>query len=283
MKKIGLIPNLIKDKDLSITKKVYDYLLEKNLTPLVQEIVSSKLNLENYPYGYNDVINESDFIIVLGGDGTLLGAARKAAKRGTPLLGINLGTLGFLTDVDIKDFKGVIDKVIEGNYRLEERLMLDGVILNNKTKNETHIALNDVCVLKGVFSKMLELSIYVNNAYLDTYRADGIIVSTPTGSTAYNLSAGGPILKPDIETVAITPICPHSLHARSIIVSAEDEITIKVNHTKNEDCILSIDGQPGILLKDDEFVQVRRSKYTTMIVKTMDMGFYDILRNKIIM
>ena len=283
MKTIGIIPNIMKDKDFSITKRVYDYVVEKGLTPLLQENVSSKLNINMAPYKYGEVIDNSDFIIILGGDGTLLGGARRAARKGTPILGINLGTVGFLTDVDIKDFKPTIDRVIAGDYKLEERLMLDAKIVNNHDKEETHIALNDACVLKGVFSKMLELSVYVNSEYLDTYRADGIIVSTPTGSTAYNLSAGGPILKPDTQMLAITPICPHSLHARSIVVSADDVITIKINHTKNEDCILSLDGQPGILLKDDEFIRIQRSPYTTVIAKIGNMGFYDILRDKIIM
>lgn len=282
LKNIGIIPNLEKDIDLAVTSQIVQFIEQSGCVPLLPEQVSQKLNLPNYSADVEDIFRLSNFIIVLGGDGTILSIGRNAAKFDVPLLGINLGTLGFLTDVEKTGASSSISKVLNGDYKIEKRIMLEANIINENTASESYIALNDVCVTRGVFSKIVDLHIHVNNDYVDTFRADGVIVSTPTGSTAYNLSAGGPILKPDTKMFAITPICPHALHARSIVISAEDIVTVEIGSHSRGDLLISVDGQTGSPLKIDDIIKIKRSKYYTSIIKTNDLGFYDVLRQKLV-
>lgn len=259
MKKVGLIPNPTKEKALEETHRLQGILESKGCKALLTPA---------------EAYRDADFIIVLGGDGTLLNVAREAARRGTPVMGINLGTLGFLTDVERQDAEAAIEKVLSGNYRLEKRMMLEAGI---EGREETHVALNDFCITRGVFSKIVSFSVTINQDHIDTFKGDGVIVATPTGSTAYNLSAGGPILKPDAQMVAITPICPHTLHARSTVVSAADVVRVELASP----CLLSVDGQRGIPLEEGEAVVMRRAPYDAWIIKTQEHGFYDILRSKL--
>lgn len=281
MKHVGIIPNLDKDGDLSVTKKVLAMLQEKGCCPRLPEHIAEIHSLSQFSTPIEDIYETSDFLIVLGGDGTLLNAGRKTAQYNVPLLGINLGTKGFLTDGDRNDVENSIDKILQNDYKVEKRIMLEAAVINKYSTGESYIALNDVCVSRGVFSTIVNIRVYVNNEYLDTYRADGIIVSTPTGSTAYNLSAGGPILKPDTQIFAITPICPHALHARSIVVSADDIVTIEIGGHVRGELLISVDGQAGTSIGKEDVIRVKRSKYCTTIIKTNDLGFYDILRKKL--
>lgn len=282
MKNIGLIPNLEKDTDLSITKDIISSILSFDCTPFISEQIGEKLNMPEYSVNIEDVYRKSDFLIVLGGDGTLLSVGRKSAIYDTPLLGINLGTLGFLTDVEKGDVPDAISNVLKGDFKIQRRIMLEANILTKGTVSEGHIALNDVCITRGVFSKIVDLNVFVNGEYLDTFRADGIIICTPTGSTAYNLSAGGPIIKPDTEMVAITPICPHSFNGRSIVVSANDIITVEVDKHSRGSLLISMDGQSGNPLQSEDIIQIKRSPYCTSIIKTNACGFYDVLRRKLV-
>lgn len=284
MKYIGVISNQDKDIDLSITKQVVNYILSKGCFPVLSEHTAASINMLKYAANTTeDIYKLSDFIIVLGGDGTLLGVGRNSAIYNTPILGINLGTLGFLTDVEVSGASESIDKVLSGDYKIEKRMMLEASFYSKGVLKDSYLALNDVCITRGVFSKIVDLSVFINQEFLDTYRADGIIISTPTGSTAYNLSAGGPILKPDSEIVAITPICPHALNARSIVISAEDVVTVEVYKKSRGDLLISMDGQTGTSLSSNDIVRIKRSKYYTSIIKTNYLGFYDILRRKLVM
>lgn len=282
MKNIGIISNLEKDKNLAVTEKIFLFLQKKGYIPLLPEEAANKLQRNSISAPMEEIFEKSEFLIVLGGDGTLLSVGRQAAKFDTPLLGINLGTLGFLTDTEKNGALHSIEKVLQKNYIVEQRLMLDASILNKEKTGKSFVALNDVCITRGVFSKIINLRVHVNGDYLDTYRADGIIISTPTGSTAYNLSAGGPILKPDTQMVAITPICPHALHARSIVISADDIVTVEVGGYGRGDLLFSVDGQTGIPLNEEGTIQIQRSKYYTSIIKTNELGFYDVLRRKLV-
>lgn len=282
MKKIGIIPNLDKDSELLVTKKIIDFLEKNDCEPLISELVAFKIKKEKYTENIENIYKNSDFLIVLGGDGTILSVGRKAAVYNTPLLGINMGRLGFLSDAEENSCEISLKKVLLGEYKTEKRMMIEATILTNSTASEDYIALNDICITRGVFSKIVDLDVFVNEEYLDTYRADGIITSTPTGSTAYNLSAGGPILKPDSEMVAITPICPHALHARSIVVSSGDIVKVKVGKNSRGSLLLSTDGQTGTTLKNEDVIQIKKSKYYTSIIKTNELGFYSILREKLL-
>ncbi len=281
MKKIGIVPNIEKDINLEFTKKAIDWLLGKGCTVYTNEQVAEKLNMPECSADMKFIYEKSDFLLVLGGDGTILRVAKNSALHDTPLLGINLGTLGYLTDVEKGEAFSALERAINDNFKLENRMMLEASILTGGAGNETLIALNEVCISKGVFASMITMKMNINDEYIDDYRADGIIISTPTGSTAYNFSAGGPILKPDIEVISITPICPHMIYTRPSVISADDVIKIKIVGTKNSDALLILDGQTHHPLKYGDEVIVRRSKYYTSIIKTNNKSFYDILRHKI--
>lgn len=282
MKNIGIVPNLDKDTKLIVTKEIIQFLLENNCTPVLPVQIAEAVSMPGFGASIEDIYKSVEFLIVLGGDGTLLNVGRRAAQYNTPLLGINLGTLGFLTDTEASGAFQSIESVLKGDYIEEKRLMLEASILNKSIVSESHIALNDVCVTRGAFSKLVDLRVHVNKEYLDTFRADGIIISTPTGSTAYNLSAGGPILKPDTRMVAITPICPHAIHSRSVVISDDDIVTIEIGKNSRGDFLLSVDGQSGSPLDRDSIIQVKRSSFYTTIIKTNKLGFYDILRKKLV-
>jgi NAD+ kinase len=230
-------------------------------------------------------ISSADFILVLGGDGTMLRAAELAARRNKPLLGINIGHLGYLTDEEFADAGRAVDNVSKGAYIIEKRMMLEVVIDGpNGTKVKVN-ALND-CVIHGTYRKLLRFGMDINGENIDELSADGLIVCTPTGSTAYNLSAGGPILKPDAEMIALTPICPHALHSRPFVVSSKDVIGIRgVNDGRNSP-VVSVDGR-RVYPPDDGKpaeglrVVIKKSRHCLPIIKTNGKSFYDILRQKI--
>ncbi|MDR2899349.1 MAG: NAD(+)/NADH kinase [Clostridiales bacterium] len=282
MKNVGIIANINKEGSLEYTGKIAQWLTERNISPFVSSEIAKRADF-GCDFGDNrSVCEKSDTVIVLGGDGTILNAAQSAALYNVPLMGINLGTLGYLTDVEKGGWDKALNRLINGEYKTERRMMLEAFILNADKEYEPYgrlMALNDICILRSDLSRMIDAEIYVNGDYIDTYRADGIIVATPTGSTAYNLSAGGPILKPDIELIAITPICPHKIYSRSAVISASDLVCVDLSPDDGS-AVLSLDGQRNIKLKAGQTVEIRKSALYTTIIKTSNMSFYDILREK---
>ncbi len=281
MEKVGLIPNIDKDRDLSVTKRLTRYLLEKGCIPQLSEKVAELAGLDLYARKEDEIYQHSDFIISLGGDGTLLGVGRRASQYNTPILGVNLGTLGFLTAEEKNRAEYAIDKVLKGAYKKEKRMMLQTSIVTDEGRINGIIALNDICITRGILYKILEFNIFVNDEYVDTLRADGVIICTPTGSTAYNLSAGGPVLKADAQIIAVTPIAPHTLTSRSIVVAADDVVTVEVNPREDTAFTISADGQENWSLTGKNVVQIRRAKEFTTILKTNPQNFYDVLRHKL--
>lgn len=282
MKKVGIIPNIEKDKELAVTKRLVVYLTEKGCRPQLSEDVARKAGFLQYAMPEEALYQDSDFLISLGGDGTLLGVGRKTAHYAKPILGINLGTLGFLTAEEKTHAEQAIDKVLDGKYKLERRMMLRGTIATGEGRMDGLLALNDICITRGSLYKILQFNVFVNDEYVDTLRADGVIICTPTGSTAYNLSAGGPVLKADAQIIAITPISPHTLTSRPIVVSADDVVTVEVNPSReNTAFTVSADGQDNLTLTGKNVVQVRRAEECTTIMKTKVQSFYDVLRHKL--
>lgn len=281
MRKVGLVPNMDKDKNLEVTKRLVSHLQAKGCMPLLAETIAKENGLEEFAYKEEALYEDSDFIISLGGDGTLLGVGRKAAKYNTPILGINLGTIGFLTAEEKNHGEYAIDRILEGAYKREKRMMLETTIAIGKNRVAGITALNDICITRGKLYKILEFNVFVNDEYVDTLRADGVIICTPTGSTAYNLSAGGPVLKADAEIIAITPIAAHTLTSRPIVVSADDVITVEINPREDATFTVSADGQENWTMEGKSVVQIRRSKDYTTIMKTNAQGFYDVLRHKL--
>lgn len=280
MRKIAVIPNTEKDRDLSFTREIAEWLIQNNCRPYFSHPVADALHMPAHTCEPAHFFESVDLLVALGGDGTILRLARDAAIYDKPLIGINLGTLGYLTDVEKADAFTALRKVLQGEYYLEKRMMLtvEGDELSNT--GNTLIALNEVCVSRGLLAKMISIELYINDEYIDTLRADGIVVSTPTGSTAYNLSAGGPLLMPDSEMIAITPICPHALHARPWVIAASAKITLRVHDPVNEG-MLVLDGQNKGSIKTGQAVTIRRAEQYTQIIKTNVLGFYARLRMKL--
>lgn len=281
MKNIGFITNIDKDPDLSHTLQLVDWVAKGGHNVFIKDIIYKKINKGISVSTTDEIYSKSDFVVVLGGDGTILRVARKAALYNTPILGINFGTLGYLADVERNDAIEAITKVLENQYTVEKRMMLEAFLERGCISHDINLALNEVCVTNLAYSRMISLDIQINGKYVDTVRADGIIVSTPTGSTAYNLSAGGPILSPDTELMTITHICPHTLYSRPIVVSGEDEIKIQVNGSFNN-VQFTCDGQNGRPLRDRDVVVIKKSNYYTNIIKTTNLNFYDIMRRKMV-
>ena len=274
MYKIGILPNITRDYKLEYTKDLLLWLTSNYTININAHIdlkkILGKTPCITYVKTTEDLCKDSDFVIILGGDGTILDKTAFCAKYDVPIFGINLGGVGYLTDVERNNAKSALSKILNKNYYIENRTAIE-TSLNNKK----YIALNDICVLKKDQSKLIALDIYVNDDYIDTYRGDGIIISTPTGSTAYNLSAGGPIIKPNLDVIAITPICPHKIFFRPLIVSGDDIVQIK----EQKDAILCVDGKNISHINTD--INIYKSKKEIKIIKTNDHSFYEILRQKL--
>lgn len=273
--KIGFIVNEDKDKNFKYTKNLIKFCTEKNTIPLILKNFQNLINTEKVIFlNEDDLFNQSDFIVILGGDGTILRWAKKIAKYNKNILGINMGNLGYLTDVEKHEGFLAIEKVLNKEYNVEKRMMLSAYI-----NDKEYISLNEVNINNGNVSRMVKIGIDINNRFVDAFSADGLIISTPTGSTAYNLSAGGPILKPDTELIAITYVCPHALFSRPYVISANDEIKAYITN-KESTAYLSLDGQESIPINYSDSVYIKKSSFYTNIIKTTQLSFYDILRRK---
>ena len=279
-KKIGFVTNIEKDPTLQKKKKMVDFVLKKGCEVYVSENFSD-VHPDVIATSSSEMYKSVDFVVVIGGDGTILRVARSAAIFDTPILGINFGTLGYLADVEKINAIDAIEKVLNGDFTIENRMMLEPYVERGCVSHEINLALNEVCITNSVCSRMIKLSVEVNGEYFDTFRADGIIVSTPTGSTAYNLSAGGPILSPHTELMTITHICPHTLYARPFVIDGNDVVRIRVQSNYNN-VQMSCDGQSTVQMKNDDVIIVKKSRYVTRIIKTTNMNFYDILRRKMV-
>jgi len=223
---------------------------------------------------------QADILVVLGGDGSLLAAARLAAPLGVPILGVNLGHLGFLSEVEEENVFDAIETVAAGSFRVEQRMMLDACVERDGEQVGSFTGLNDAVINKSGFSRMITLDIMVGSEYVQTVPADGVIVSTPTGSTAYSLSAGGPIVSPLFECLIITPICPHTLYSRSQIIAGDEEVRVVLS-SSGRDTVLTVDGQVGDSLRAGDQVRVRKSAHTARFVRLGGRSFYRILREKL--
>ena len=219
-------------------------------------------------------------VIVLGGDGTLLSVARIFAATGTPILSVNLGSLGFLTEVRLADLYPTLESWCDNCHTLDARKMLHAEVLRDGAVVRTFEALNEVVVSKGDIARMGDFAVELDGKSVARFRADGVIVSTPTGSTAYTLAANGPILTPDVDALVVTPICPHLLTLRPIVVRGEASLAIRVEGVPTQ-CLLTVDGQTGFELHLGDEVRCRRSDYTVNLVRLSESGFFDALRNKL--
>jgi len=287
MEQFLIITNKEKDEDFIITKRIAAYIKRAGKQATISYVSSFEKN------SFTDVTTIPKGIecaIVLGGDGTIIHAANDLMVYNIPILGVNLGTLGFLAEIEEQHVNDALDCLFKDEFRLETRMMIQGNVLNgtrDSAENDsmaTGYALNDIVVTRKGFSRIISIRIYVNDELVDDYRGDGVIISTPTGSTGYNLSAGGPVVIPKASALVITPICPHSLNARSIVVSAEDIIKVivgKSKKTQEAEAIATFDGGKVVDLETEDAIIINRAKYDTKLIKLNHTNIFEILRSKL--
>ena len=277
--RIGIIAKSNIEEPVEITKKLSKWLKKKGVEVYVEKELGGKIRHSN-SVDRTEIPELVDVILVFGGDGTFLGVARLACKHGTPILGINLGGLGFLTEVTVDELYPMMERILDGDYEVEDRQMLLTSIRRGKKNIGKYEVLNDVVINKGAVARIIDLAIYIEDSHVTTYRADGIILSTPTGSTAYSLSAGGPIVHPKIPVTIITPICPHTLTNRPLVVSSKMKVEIKIT-TQEPDTYLTLDGQIGVRLKTGDVIEVKRTDTSVKLIKSPFRDFFTILKTKL--
>lgn len=265
MNRFHLITNETKDPDGSYTGRLAE-LLRKNGA---QSVTSGP----NPPA-------DAEAVLVLGGDGTMLKASGDLLGRATPLLGINIGNLGYLAESDFDSIEPDIVRLIKGDYVVEDRMMLWGVINTSGVDSEDH-CLNDIVITGYGALCLIKYEVIVNGSFLNGYSADGLIVSTPTGSTGYNLSAGGPIVEPGASTIVLTPICPHTLNTRSIVLRPEDEIVVRIPDTCRSGVAIQFDGRKPQMIENGDYVTIRRSEKVTRLIKLGKNSFLSTLHQKL--
>ena len=268
----AIITNRKKDPKGLYTKKVAD-ILKRKYTVLFDSDYS-----EDNIY---KMFKESDVAVVLGGDGTLLSASDMASSFDVPLLGINLGHLGFMADVEEKNIEESLNTFLDGGYKIDRRFMIDAFIEKKDGSRLTISALNDIVVTRASYQRMVAFDIKVNGDNLATYQGDGLVVATPTGSTAYSMSAGGPVVDPSLEVCIITPVCPHTMSSKPVIVPGQAEIQIDFKSTFDDKAMLTADGKEGIGLCEGDVIKIKGSERKLGLIRLLNRSFYDILNLKL--
>lgn len=282
MKKFSIITNALKDPELLVARDVQEYLQEQGAACDILEFAATDAG---HSYKYTDpakVPGDVDCVIVLGGDGTVLRASRDLVDRRIPLFGINLGTLGYLAEVGKENIRPALERLVADQYIIEERMMLEGMACHGEERLCSDVALNDIALSRSGHLRVIDFHIYVNGRFLNSYSADGIIISTPTGSTGYNLSAGGPIVSPAASLILLTPIAPHTLNARSVILPEDSRVKVEIGRrgTDEEEAEATFDGDTTVKLGCGDCITVTRSERTARFVKLDQVSFLEILRRK---
>lgn len=279
---VGIMANPGKEAALEIAASADSYLKKHGIDVLIQNHVAEALG--NPERGASDAdITSADVVIVLGGDGTILATSRECAPKGTPMLPVHLGRFGFLTEVAPEHINDALSELLNGNYIIDERMMLSGCsAVDGQDDTQASVyALNDIVVANGPLSRVLHLRLMINGKYVTTYAADGIIVSTPTGSTAYSLSAGGPLVYPGLDVLVITPICPHTLTSRALIIPSTDIVSIIVERDPEDIVRVTIDGQLGFGLQPKDELRIVKSPYPAKLISVGGADFFDKLQTKL--
>ncbi len=281
MKYIGVIPNWHKNNTDLVVDKMRTFFKQRSI-PL--RIVASdeadfysSVSLAEQLSGLYDKLK---LIVVVGGDGTILRVARDLACWSIPVLGINLGQKGFLAEIEVEQMERFLQYLATGQYDFQERMMLEAKLQRGEEELGSYLALNDIVVARGPFSRNIKVDSFINNDFMESYSGDGIIIATPTGSTAYSLSAGGPIVNPIMELFLITPICPHSLYNRTVIVGGSDIISLKVD-LRQVQVVLTVDGQVRFALEDDDRIIIRQAEQKVKLVCFHENSFYRLLHQKL--
>lgn len=279
LKKVGIFAKKTHPEVDQIALFVVQQLRQAGIDVLLEDGLAELIGQINGHAG-EDIPSQVDLIIVLGGDGTLISVARLVGAAAVPIVGVNLGQLGFLTEITREELPEMLDRLIAGDYRVSERMMIDTFIHREDKVVGKYTVLNDAVINKGALARIIDLETYVDGRHLSTYKADGLIVSTPTGSTGYSLAAGGPIIYPEINSLLITPICPHMLTNRPIVIWSRSKIEIEVKF-QDDVVFFTADGQVGHRLLPGDRVEIRRSELRTHLVSSPTREYFQILRTKL--
>jgi NAD+ kinase len=280
MRKIGMIPKRQDARVCDVMNDVISWLRSRGVEIYLDQDSSVQCSGDNRKVAPGEMIEHVDVILVLGGDGTLLHAARLVGAAGIPILGVNLGSLGFLTEVKLDEMYSALESLLSGQYQLEERVLLNVEVIRKGKNAAQYLALNDAVINKGALARIIDLEVSVNSQPVLSTRGDGLIISTPTGSTAYSLAAGGPILYPTLEAFIIAPICPHALTNRPVVIPDRDEVEVCLK--RGTDVMLTVDGQVGMPLQPHDCLKVYRAQSTLKLVLPFGSTFFRLLREKLL-
>ena len=285
MKRIGIIAKQNKPEAVTITGQLVEWLQPKGVEVYIEEEIEKSLrpNLTApflNPVKREEIPSHAEMIIVLGGDGTLLSVARLVGSHEVPILGVNLGGLGFLTEITLEELYRVLERVIQGDFVTDERVVFHAAVIRRGERLAEFIVLNDAVINKGALARIIDLETTINGEYLTTFKSDGLIISTPTGSTAYNLSAGGPIVYPSLHCIIITPICPHTLTNRPIVIPDDVEVRA-ILKSRQQEVILTLDGQQGFVLEFGDVVEVKKAEGKILLIKSPYRHYFEVLRKKL--
>jgi len=285
MKRIGIIAKQNKPEAVTIVRNLIEWLQPKKVEVYIEEGMGTLFT--PHPSATNlcfvekkEIPSYAEVIIVLGGDGTLLSVARLVEDHDVPILGVNLGGLGFLTEITLEELYRVLERVVQGDFVTDERVVLNAAVIRRGERLAEFVVLNDAVINKGALARIIDLETTINGEYLTTFKSDGLIISTPTGSTAYSLSAGGPIVYPSLHCIIITPICPHTLTNRPIVIP--DDVQIRATlKAKQQEVILTLDGQQGFSLEFEDVVEVRKAEGRILLIKSPYRHYFEVLREKL--
>ena len=278
IKTVGIFPNPTKQNWLEVTEKIVEFLRRKKTGIAMDPSFLSQHPVKGVDTG--SPLADADIIISLGGDGTLLSLVGMLRNYDLPIMGVNLGGLGFLTEFTIDSLFRGLDKVIEDDFTVENRIALQGIVIRNGEKFAEHTALNDVVITHEKLARLITIKAFFDETHITTYQADGLIICTPTGSTAYSLSAGGPIVEPTLDAILLTPICPHTITNRPILVPGDRKIGIVLPES-GRGAIMTIDGQTGVAIEKDDVIEVQRSTKRIKLIKSPETSFFGVLRDKL--
>lgn len=276
MKRIGVLPHTAKPQALAMARELISILEARNVSVWLDNETAELLNRPDLSGEFAGL----DAGLVLGGDGAFLREGRRLAEAGVPMLGINFGRLGFLTEIEPEGVNQAIDRLLRGDYRIETRMMLRARVVRNQEVRATYYAINDIVVARGTLARSVHCRLYIDSSFIGVYSGDGMIVATPTGSTAYSLSAGGPILHPSLNALVVTPICPHTLGSRSIVTSPDDGVMIRFDEP-DEELLLTVDGQFGERLFPGDEIYFDQAPQQARLIRLEARTFYDVLRSRL--
>lgn len=280
MKSIAIILNPEKVDAIKLAQNVTEWLEAKGLLVMAEHDAAVAMEAERLSRD-EQILTTADLAIVMGGDGTLLRASRMLAPAGVPMLAVRFGKFGFLTDIEPANIFDALAEILEGRFHIDERMMLHSIVYREGRRHSSCLALNDVVIAKGPLARMLRLGTRVSGQFISSYAADGLIIATPTGSTAYSLSAGGPLVTPDLDMVIITPICPHTLNARSLIVSANEIVDVDIESDPGDVVVLTIDGQIGIPLEPGDRVSASKAEFRAKLITNDRASFFSKLQTRL--